>query len=334
MLQYKSFHLLCSHIRLRQYRFLFSMLLAGYGNIFPYTVTGRIVCIFYALIGIPMTGWMLSCIGQTFHDKWQLIGKHIRKCTFRFKSSRINYIFHIFVVFLLAYSTIIVIPAAIISHAEDWTYIDAHYFCFISLTTIGFGDLAPMTWSDESNRFKQWMQTVMYVTYLLLGLSLLSVVLTAFLRKHEGQFKNAGRRMKRFVAHSARSATTRVKEAAERGHSPGHTPDSSFSRKESEKNEPKLLKVAARLTSVEDSRQQPYEAPWKVQSNYEKGLIESAKNPTVRPGCSPHAEQAKCEKMEGDATEDNNSQDRGIYTSGGSETESRSRNDNEIVSRL
>ncbi len=34
-------------------------------------------------------------------------------------------------------------PAAAFSAVEDWTYADSLYFSFISLTTIGFGDIVP-----------------------------------------------------------------------------------------------------------------------------------------------------------------------------------------------
>lgn len=253
----------------------------GYGNISPNTVVGRIVCIFYALVGIPLTGWMLSSIGQTFHDRWQSIGKVLRKVTFVTKSSQLNYIVHISVVFLLVYSTIIVIPSLIISYAEDWTYIDSHYFCFISLTTIGFGDLAPQTWRDADGEFKKWIQTSLYVTYLLLGLSLLSVALTAFLRKNQGKLKNAGKRMKRFVANSARSATVKMKEAKERGQSVGSTPEGSFKHGNSTEpsSEPKLLKVVARLTSMEESKKRNFQpAPWQIQSEYEKALAQESEH--------------------------------------------------------
>ena len=29
---------------------------------------------------------------------------------------------------------------------EDWSFFDAIYFCFITMTTIGFGDMVPSEW--------------------------------------------------------------------------------------------------------------------------------------------------------------------------------------------
>lgn len=39
-----------------------------------------------------------------------------------------------FIVFL-------VVPALVFHLLEDWTFIESFYYCFITLSTIGFGDL-------------------------------------------------------------------------------------------------------------------------------------------------------------------------------------------------
>lgn len=45
-------------------------------------------------------------------------------------------------VFIYLYSYILS-GAILFGRWEDWNYLDGSYFCFISLSSIGFGDLVP-----------------------------------------------------------------------------------------------------------------------------------------------------------------------------------------------
>jgi hypothetical protein len=60
------------------------------------------------------------------------------------------------------------------SALEDWEYVDALYFVFVSLTTIGFGDLLP---SDD--RF--YIETSIYV---FIGLLLISTCINTIVQKY------------------------------------------------------------------------------------------------------------------------------------------------------
>lgn len=89
-------------------------------------------CIFYALVGIPLTGVFLSGLGQNLSKpltdfKNRSKNKYIKVA----KTAGIG---------SLGFAILIFIPAAIFHAIEDWTFFEGIYYAFISLTTVGFGD--------------------------------------------------------------------------------------------------------------------------------------------------------------------------------------------------
>ncbi|WAR18394.1 LOW QUALITY PROTEIN: KCNK1-like protein [Mya arenaria] len=125
----------------------------GYGRVTPLSEVGKGFCIIYAIIGIPLTLVMFTAIVERlmipigWFLQWMMrkLG-HIYK-VFHIKLLHISLILIFLVVFFY------LIPAAIyLSLEPKWNYLDAFYYCFISLTTIGLGDYIPGDSPDQALR--------------------------------------------------------------------------------------------------------------------------------------------------------------------------------------
>ncbi|KAK0040427.1 two pore potassium channel protein sup-9, partial [Biomphalaria glabrata] len=144
-----------------------------YGHSTPQTVGGKVFCMFYALSGIPLCIVMFQSVGERLNTFVTFLVKHIRKC-FRMKSTEVMQTHLIFIAMNL--STIVLVSgAAIFSHFEGWTYIDSFYYCFITLTTIGFGDLVAL---QKDNMLTKEPQYVTFcLIFILFGLTVISAAM-------------------------------------------------------------------------------------------------------------------------------------------------------------
>ena len=139
---------------------------------------------FYALIGIPLTYWLLSAVGDTFQGCWRPCHGLIRRCTKHIKPGMIRTTIEVVIIGTALYILVVALPALLFSYLEDWDFFQSQYFCFISLSTIGFGDFVPAEQSDLTPLIR-WLYKLGTVVYLILGLSILSVAFKGFLNSQQ-----------------------------------------------------------------------------------------------------------------------------------------------------
>ncbi|XP_068071641.1 potassium channel subfamily K member 2b isoform X1 [Danio rerio] len=113
----------------------------GFGNISPHTEVGRIFCIIYALLGIPLFGFLLAGVGDQLGT---IFGKAIAKVEgmidkWNVSQTKIRVISTLLFI-LFGCLLFVTLPAVIFKHIEGWSALESIYFVVITLTTIGFGD--------------------------------------------------------------------------------------------------------------------------------------------------------------------------------------------------
>lgn len=83
--------------------------------------------------------------------------------------------------------------AAVFAYAHHWSFMHAIFFCFSSLTTIGFGDLAPETTPNA----KTGMQIALLgaALYLLVGMALIATCFNLMQEQMTSRGYGLGRRL-------------------------------------------------------------------------------------------------------------------------------------------
>uniref|UniRef100_A0A1I7XM54 Ion_trans_2 domain-containing protein n=1 Tax=Heterorhabditis bacteriophora TaxID=37862 RepID=A0A1I7XM54_HETBA len=125
----------------------------GYGHIVPRTNAGRIAIIFYALFGIPLILVTIADMGRFLSDVSEIHTQNsdgLQSEDTRAQADdlepeqphherRVSVVFILFI--MLGY---VAGGAYLIRYWESWSFFDAFYFCFVTVTTIGFGDIVPL----------------------------------------------------------------------------------------------------------------------------------------------------------------------------------------------
>lgn len=143
----------------------------GYGNMSPRTTAGQIFCVFFALFGIPLNmvvlnrvGKYMLVIGRKTCDILQAKTNH-RRCT--------RFIVHL-VSYVCGAALFFVFPMMVFEQQEGWAYSKGVYYCFITLSTIGFGDYVAD--SNPDRVYPGWYNVLM-ASWIFFGLAWLALII-------------------------------------------------------------------------------------------------------------------------------------------------------------
>jgi len=115
---------------------------SGYGHSVPQTISGQIFCMIYACIGIPLNVTMFQAIGERMGVFMSYTLRRTKRCM-GMKSTEVNLI-HLVAFGMIIWFAFLCVGAAVFSHYETWNFFRSLYYFFVTLTTIGFGELVAL----------------------------------------------------------------------------------------------------------------------------------------------------------------------------------------------
>ena len=152
----------------------------GYGHITPITVAGKLVCILYAIIGIPIAGYFLRTVGNELNNLFTFGIKYLERRIYNREAEKIE-MKSTCAAFILTVLWLLIGGVIFAASEPGWDFVDSFYFSFITLTTIGFGDLVPgLTRKEETEVGVRLAVEMAALVYYVIGLSLLSGVIFSF----------------------------------------------------------------------------------------------------------------------------------------------------------
>ncbi|KAK5872941.1 hypothetical protein PBY51_013598 [Eleginops maclovinus] len=159
----------------------------GYGHAAPRTDAGKAFCMFYAVLGIPLTLVMFQSLGERINTFVRFLLRRAKQ-GLGFQQTDVS-MGNMVLVGLLSCMSTLCVGAAAFSHFEDWTFFNAYYYCFITLTTIGFGDFVALQKTDALQKRPRYV--AFSFVYILVGLTVigafLNLVVLRFLTVSTGE---------------------------------------------------------------------------------------------------------------------------------------------------
>ncbi|TSM77404.1 Potassium channel subfamily K member 17 [Bagarius yarrelli] len=160
----------------------------GYGNISPNTMPGQMFCVFFAIIGIPLNMLVLNQVGKYMLAIERNFCVSISRKTNHQKIVLVSLHFASFIGSAFLY---MVVPMFFFKTYEGWTYSQGMYYCFITLSTVGFGDFVADY--NPNNDYPDWYGCILGV-WIFFGMAWLALLInhTIDLLGHLDAYLRAG----------------------------------------------------------------------------------------------------------------------------------------------
>ncbi|GAB5363259.1 hypothetical protein AAMO2058_000868300 [Amorphochlora amoebiformis] len=127
----------------------------GYGQTAPKTSLGQALVVVYALIGVPIFGFLLSRVSKVVNrffvwimDSGLSLVTTSHKEYVYGRSDQCNW----FTTLVLSTTLIggLLLGCIVFDQSEDWTFMESLYFSFVTLSSLGFGDYLPLKSSSRA----------------------------------------------------------------------------------------------------------------------------------------------------------------------------------------
>lgn len=129
----------------------------------------------YAFIGIPLNIVMFQSIGERFNIGITIVLKKVKRCI-KLKKDQVTQTELTILAGILC-AAVLLGGAGAFYYFENWDFSDAFYYCFITMSTIGFGDYVAL----QNNTVKALQKRPEYVAfsilYILFGLTVFAAAL-------------------------------------------------------------------------------------------------------------------------------------------------------------
>ena len=119
-----------------------------------------------------MTLIFLTYLSQILNNVIEYLFNKVGKCT---KERWVKILTFIIIVFA-GLTLFVFIPSLIFVPLQGWTYFESIYYCFVTLTTVGFGDFVPAR-NVDSRRF-QGLYRVCAAGWIWFGLAFVALLIS------------------------------------------------------------------------------------------------------------------------------------------------------------